>query len=842
MYDFVRNISHLLCCTPFKRQHDDNDHNGRRSSLTTFQIPASALSLPLPYNTVPHSSSEIHSIDDARALHHIFSSSSSIRGYHTAATTPGYQPTSRPSLDLDFKFGEHSTSRPTSRIEKLGGHIRQKLSGSHLSKSSSRKSIQKSSQDQAELQGIAEASPEQEPDIVAASHSTAGLSGLLASANASQGGYDSDAKSLGSPVLGSNAGTITISSGFVKQALEKFETRRSSHISIKNPASRLNTAFDKPEYDHTQSSQLATSTSRMSFAESLKIGTNESPKQLLRRVSTGIADGTIQSPSSSDLRTGRLPSITEVKSDWKLIPPKRSSSLPRACERQMLRVPLREIRSEPVPEESERHEHVKRTSLISELDPRVLDFVTHRESTDSAKPRNTQSEHVAATGASHRLAILTPVTSEQGMARLGSGSGSLASMSVDNESFHLFNMRISQRLASRTHLPTRSATMSANASRRSFSVDETQMPQYSRRVSAEHNRQPSDPGTRRLFEDLQNGRDHSQSWKTVTSAHSGSACHNLRPVGMGNASSWHLATPGTATNSYCSTARVTRRKSQANPHSLAVAGRSLSGGLVSPPSHHSKLAQRPSDDLSHLEKSLNTVHAAETSRNGFDDDNELRVPRQRWRDSQTSPTPISRHQRRSIRCTEDMSEISVAMALDRRNEKLTEIGLEEMSKPVKMFPVGLPMDGAKSPGQSGESSEARPDHQDISNRRTKSLSRHPSPMRECATNVWTRAFQQAQDMPQGQDKFLTVPRFDRDGRRKNLTSSLDAGSSQLPHDGSAASLDTKRSRSVDTGFRTSRFNINDHQHMCSMAKDPLSKAGFGPTADTALPPADFAID
>ena len=138
MHDFYRTVGHYFCCIPSYRS--PNDPNA--ASLSTLHLPASTVSVALPQHTVPHSSSESFS-QDAKALQHIFSSSSSVRGYQTAATTPGYEPVSRPSLDRDFKFGSSDLVKKTSGpIEKLGNHIRQKLSESRLSKASSKHDVQ----------------------------------------------------------------------------------------------------------------------------------------------------------------------------------------------------------------------------------------------------------------------------------------------------------------------------------------------------------------------------------------------------------------------------------------------------------------------------------------------------------------------------------------------------------------------------------------------------------------------------------------------------------------------------------------------------------------------------
>jgi hypothetical protein len=854
MYEFTCNISHLLCCTPFWRSHDDRDG---RSSLSTLQVPASALSVPLPYNTVPHGSmSETHS-DDAAALHHIFSSSSSIRGYHTAAKTPGYKRTSRPSLDLDFKFGEPSTPRPTSRVEQLGQHIKQKLSGGHLSRTSSKKSIQKSLREASDLGGIAEASPPDklDTDNAPASHSTAGLSCLLASRNASQGGYDSDAKSLESPVLASSAGTITIRSGLVQQTLEKLESQRSSFRSLTSPPSRL-----KNGLGHGRSNALkdlppspSVPLRRMSLVDALQLRDDETPKEALRRVSSGFEEGSIEVSTSPELRTARLPSIMEAKPDLHLLPPKRSSSLPRSIEMRKKRnsSPQTSIARN---QRDTTSESGKRTSFISEFYPRYLEYAEHRDSSDTADVAITvsQTEEELEEREERRVSVaVSPMQPEPTMPP--SRSNTMASsLYRDSDSIHLFNMRISQRLASRTQLPIRSPTMSPSGSRRSFSVDDTRAVSGHRRVSNEHNRQPSDPGTRLLFEDFSKARDQSQSWKTVTSAHSGSSRRDMHQAMQDNGSSCYLSNTAPATDSYCSTARVSRRQSQLNPHSLAVGGRSVSGDYTalrqrdhgvdsdSAPSNATQRRNRASSE--------NDPPAASTA---FNSQLGTRGTIQRAREREISPTPLPKRLRESRSRAEQMSEISIGKAIDRRNENLTEISLNDLKVLHKnantAAKAGRPemlrlTDGADSiaqstPGSVGERTPKVVDdtHCDRSGRNSKQRRSTRSRSTENTADIWARAFQQAADLPPNHDKFLTVPRFDRDGRKRRLTLSTDNVPAVVPRIGSGSSFGTRRSRSVDDAINAT-----------SLKKHAVSSTGSpGPALrmsdDTALPVVDFAL-
>lgn len=763
MYDFTCNISHL-CCLPFWRSDSDKH---RQSSLTTFQVPTSTLSVPLPYNTVPHGSGGLDS-DNERALHHIFSSSSSIRGYHTAATTPGYVPTSRPSLDLDFKFGESSPNKSSSRAEQISNHIKQKLSGSRLSRSSSKKSQQESVHKSSDLAGIEEASPDQQPfSTTNASQSTAGLSGLLASGNASQGGYDSDAKSLNSPVLGSRAGTITVNSNFVRQALEKLESRQSS-ITERGRSSNAPSASAQPlprsslPLDSNPASPPSGMSKRTSFVDALQMEKGESPQALLRRLSSGITEGTIDVPDTPELRASRLPSIKEVNTDWHLTAPKRSSSLPR---QQDIEAPSQTANRSALHADGQHLDtQEKRESLISQLDPRLLDFIDSEDRRDSneADGFSAFEDTDDAPGPSIPNFPLISPASEVPNSLTSRHAGPSSNGDTDRESIHLFNMRISQRLASRSRLPVSSSNLSPNTSRRSFSHESSMQISTARRVSREHNRQPSNPETRLLFENYQALRDQSQSWKTINSVEEPSQ-GDLQALVKENASSCYSSNVGTGTNSYCSTTRPTRRNSQVNPHSLAVPGRTSIPGLASPrpvllssPSNVivSHKLRRPQEPTQAQTKWTAPVFAKQRGRSAS-------MPQRR--NEEKSPTPVSRRQRDSIQNAERMSEISLAMALDRRNENLTEISVtdlqtgradgDEVAPKTSRTPYGdkstrkYPVDHC-SIERDGTAASAT----------TADLEPSGRSIMENATDVWTRAFQQASEAPEGHDQFLRIPR------------------------------------------------------------------------------------
>lgn len=817
MYHFTCNITSLLCCLPFRRRHSHNDgndnNNARTSTLITLQVPTSTLSLPLPYNTVPHSSSESHS-DDARALHHIFSSSSSIRGYQTAATTPGYVPTTRPSLDLDFKFGESSTQpRPSSRVEQISQHVKQKLSESRLSRASSRKSKKESTQKEADLTGIVESSPGNGGPLsdLVINQSPAGLSGLLGSANASQGGYDSDAKSLNSPMLGSSAGTITISSGFVRQALERFEPLSpSSRTPVKGARDASATS---PQHTMIQGSPFPSLPNKTSFADALRIEHDESPRTLLRRISAGIADGTIDVPATPELRAARLPSINEANTDWHLVAPKRSSSLPRKPQH------LEEKHAVDSTTGDRRlmtSEDTKRASLISELDPVLLDYLdqpSQRCSVDAVaqspveqdvdNPQVRKEANVRDENERDRPHLHSTSTGEN-----------------DRNSLHLFNMRISQRLASQSQIPGASSSTSRNASQlvvgkqRSHTTgSSSRATSYPTRVAREHNRQPSDPETKLLFEKKLDMGGQNSSWKTVSSVPSDF--------------SYPLLSHGRLDDiSVYSTANSTRRNSQSNPHSLAMGGRSFSGGTSS---HAKALHLSPAESgWSRQRKSSEGPRQSEDSwlapSHVYQRGRSLTIPLKRAGNDHTSPTPVPKRLREKTRVAEQMSEVSIGPVLERRNEMMSEVDHKLLIPPdgtLSRDSIDVRLENLDAPNYQNAGR-----HDDPASRRSSQV---PSiGIQECATDVWTRAFKQAREQAGTDDGFLTAPKFDREGRRRSTRSSI---SNEVSQEGNGAhpvsSSNSRRSRSTDDAHRVgSGLECNEHG---------LDRATETPSLPTSLP-------
>jgi hypothetical protein len=151
-------------------------------------ISASAESFAPPATSIPHRDRNLpdHVPEDAKASRDIFSSPSSVRGYEDARGSPRHGLT--PGLfNSDTGLAGRTLSRSAnSRLEAFGQAVKQRLSESRLSKESLKTIARSSSsQDSPERRGM-----------VSTSYASTGLTDLLMSRAASDGGYDSDAKTI----------------------------------------------------------------------------------------------------------------------------------------------------------------------------------------------------------------------------------------------------------------------------------------------------------------------------------------------------------------------------------------------------------------------------------------------------------------------------------------------------------------------------------------------------------------------------------------------------------------------------------------------------------------------
>jgi hypothetical protein len=470
-----------------------------------------------------------------------------------------------------------------------------------------------------------------------------------------------------------------------------------------------------------------------------------------------------------------------------------------------------------------------RTSLISELDPALRDCIdrySQRYSSDSLRPSASLHKlpHANWSDPSRQIGSLTAAADHD-----------------DAESVHLFNMRISQRLASRSQIPMLSPTSSANQSLHSLvpkkvraesTIPSDRTIRAPTHISREHNRRPSDPQTLRLFEANLVQRDASQSWKTVTSGFSeyessnGHASHGIFPRHSGTHPQENGTSLGLAPDE---SVKKIRRTSQLNPHSLAVAGRAASVGAstaslqrfgrhLSPADSGWSRQRRSSDNPRSSEDSwLAPTHLLPRGRAGS---TSRAIPHR----EHVSPTPAPRRTHDITKDDETMSAISLDHVLDRRNEHMTELSAqgvkvardENMSEEVCILQT---------------ESKRSIDHEGCYMREPQKSTPPPVPVKpahlqnsvpvfgiaESATDAWTRAFQKAsQDSNRDHNNFLLTPRYDRDGRRRSFS-----------RDSRALAIEPRRSKSVNEGLRSSI--LADLDESLSLSKTEFKTGEKGKT-------------
>ena len=867
MHGLYRHLSHLFCCAPFPRKSDDHSSE----SLSTLPTVASPLSVPLPHDTIPHGSSESNT-NDAEALHHIFSSSSSVRGYQTAATTPGYISTTRPSFDREYRSGSNSPSKPLQTpIERLSNHIRSRLSESRLSKASSKHGVRSPDVD---LHHVKESSPLKENinPPAANKQSTAELTDILASRNASQGGYDSDAHTIASPLLRSNAGTIKLSPGFVKQALESFKPPVPGRAlaPLPRPGSvdgHLSPPKNAPGHGQERSSSLPATPSKSVFAAALQLGINESPTEALRRLSAGIGNGTIKVPNIPEIEDMNLRSTRQVDSHWRLTAPERTSSLNQLDKD--LNAKLKRL-SDTV--ESAKRDSMlqvddidQRASLISELDPALLDYMSRYADRPSSEENHDddvddkdhdEGEKTMQSQEHHDLSsppeVRNPEVSKPDIQSLSE---------TDSDSIHLFNMRISQRLASQSQMRIQSPYTSNNTSTKSLAATSavnyrahaygaiTNLPRYPTRIASEHNRRPSDPQTRRLFEsDARVSKPDRCMWKTVTSVHSGSTSFDRNPMFKrlqeDDGGSFYFNDGEIGQSQLNSPLSGSPRSSLHNPHSLAIGGRSVSAGAPSEPANQSTQAKlvrskwysrRPSQDQSRASED-SWLAAGKVTERG----RSVSMPQKNNHVQQASPTPDPKRLRNNTEDAENISEISLEKVLDRRNEGLTEITAQELQDKCdeklskidhrlltvpNSFQSSFVNTGNNSPTALRTASPSK-DRLGAKAFAPDSVSHNAAAggLKQSGRYGWAKAFRNARkgsiDTPSG--GFLTAPRYDRDGRRRQSVRSSASDEGSFIRSPSISG--SRRSQSVSAARRSSAsLDLDAHQRLCSITRGPLPR-------------------
>ena len=505
-----------------------------------------------------------------------------------------------------------------------------------------------------------------------------------------------------------------------------------------------------------------------------------------------------------------------------------------------------------------------RTSLISELDPslihymsRYADHVSSEETSyddaadTSVDPSTTKRQPEGDQRPSVSLPVKPEAQSKSDIQSLGD---------TDEDSIHLFNMRISQRLASQSHMQVLSPATSNNNSTKSLAANSainhpaygqgsvTNLSRYPARIAVEHNRRPSDPQTRRLFESQdRNDKPHKKDvWKTVTSVHSGSTSFDptlkFHRFGGDDGSSLYFNDRETGGSQLNSPDNGSRRSSSHNAHSLAVGGRSISSGC---PTHPEKEV-RPLIPRFRLQNSCPSQENSRCSEdswtapgNAGQRGRSASMPQRRSQVQQASPTPTPKHLRGNTDNAEGLSEISLERVLDRRNEGITEISAEavqekrdeklsEIDHRLLAVPNISRTSSGISPRDNRPSAGHTNDHSARNGLRRSSVSNDTfaQGIREGASSVWGKAFREAREDPRSKPigGFLTAPRFDRDGRRRSDRTTTSNDESIVRTRERSVSASPMAQPIEDSRRSSASPDLDAHQRLCAQAKAPLPRA------------------
>lgn len=782
--------SYMSCC--FRVHQPDEDEFS--ANLNTLNA-RSPISVHLPASTVPHASSKRKddTRDDDEALRDIFRSTCSVRGYQTASEPMQLLAPGRPSFDADFKFGaQESEKKPTGRLEQLGSHIKQRLSEGRLSKTNS--VHQDISEDTGQKPSLGldntEASMTQKSN---------GLLELLMSRTGSERGYDSDAKSIHTMILRANDPTTRSSPSAAKELANALD------VALPSPPS--------PSCPEDESDQLKAGAGEAanddlplplpaptSFTDALLAERDSIPTVALKRLSASISNGTVKLPSprnsigslnhiaGKDRTSAGFMDLSPAEATYNteqqigiLSTLNRLGNTVAAAQRDSL---------SSLPDSN------LRASIVSSLDPTFIDFISRFAELDHSKHDSCLSEPSGdpdPTITGEKIFSSIPNNSSLYVQKEDDHSGREPNSCQvsDQASVHLYNMRISQNLASPslaayTSRPTTSHTTVSDSKPTSkeliISTKRQSTDSYlPRRATTEHNRRPSDPQTRRIFEHGDTTDKMLSQRKTVISYNTGVNDLNMRRVRAGDDGSSFYPSDNEP-NSGASSLRI---PSWRNANSLAIGGRSES---ISFPVSFSK-------------KSIDI--ASETGEDMGVRRNDLHSRRGNSQRSRSSSMPVSitpQHlylvtRNRNLNCTEDnekLSEISTAALEDSRRENLTEISAqaihdarnESMSEidhttVLEKGDRDLPLHSSVLSGQRQSSSGSKDVRTHWQRRRGSNSGATPDlchpKLLESTTDMWQRTFRQAAAEPHDENMvgFFFTPRYDRDGRRrKSKASSL----------------------------------------------------------------------
>lgn len=706
---------------------------------------------------------------------------------------------------------------------------------------------------------------------MAQSHRSTGLTDLLMSRTASEGGYDSDAMSITTPVVRSAAGTWRTCPPLAKDLLQStISSTESVADTTPQPnklAQREETSTSANRRERAKSSPLPDAAPKPSSTESLQLRHDESPSNALRRLSTGLANGTIRLPSTPELRAMRMPSMKELEASWRL-------SVAGSIHDMVTNEQERAV-NETMKILSDRIVEAKRESLLSPgsgsraaaLDPVLLKHMALYAEKHSSDETPLAASHATVTESCPKAAdqATAGVIEDQTRIRQDSQRDLHSLAESDKASIHLMNMRISQRLASTSVMPGSTPIHSNNTSSRSLASlsndgtfmgsDNLFISRFPSFITTEHVRRPSDPQTRRLFENVSN-------------------VNKSRPIGIAAPSRKHTepqivqtkATrmpPDDASSIYWDGGEIVdkdipsmsvRQSSFKNPNSIAVGGRLVPSSL-------------PARHLSGSIGQLSTAEENAWFKGGSSDESRCSKDSWGWTDpadldgrrsvslpepsnylkpESTSKAQGGKHIRRT-QSNERFSAMSVDGIYEQQNEQLSEAGpgnlrtdqeglttkvdhmmLESsmsLNKQERRISAGWLTQGQRS-GWGFDLVNSPAEDKAKRAPSTVSIGPNDAPLahiEESATNMWERAIRRAQVEPDERiGGFWATPQFDREGRRRSRMSVSERGATTHGKAADTELHDARRSRSAQWSRRSSfDVDIDRHQRMCSIAREPL---------------------
>ncbi|KAI1630101.1 hypothetical protein EDD37DRAFT_645822 [Exophiala viscosa] len=800
-------FSPLLCC--FGVRTDDEDHAA--SNLGSLQKPTSVVSVALPASTVPHSLGHSDSTSaDVDALRQIFRSSSSVRGYRTASRTTDSSIPQQSSFNADFnpQAKQSSHRKQSSRIEQLGNHIKQKLSESGLSKSSSKAHM--ASQDapcEMPLQRQTLAPLGVEETMVGLSQRSTGLLELLMSRTGSEGGYDSDAKSISTAVLKSSDGTIRLSPQRAKALLQSSPEHASPRKELPEDEQTPQTSGETQPQTNTATPKSPSSSPGTSLTKVLLAQQDESPTKVLLKLNEGVTNGTITIPKTPAVTETMNPMHRGSKAihDSNGSPSRSEARLQHNCTEvtDVLKKLNNTVGAAKRQSLLSNTAETPRDSLVSTLDPSLIDFISKYGERSSIETRKSiRLKNVARTDNLNLPGRDGYTSGETSILGKEDTSGKdVASLTGSEQSLHLYNMRISQRLASHSFnatssRPNTSHTVTQHSHKSSIDARPTTSHTASSgklpgAIAIEHNRLPSDPETRRLFENDENLVRPPSSWRSMTSSNMSESKRPKSSTSHGKASSFYWSDGETGHEAL-------QPRKTSNPNSIAIGGRSESVNLLvgSPSSTMSQMSNAEESAWFGGKPSQQQRSSEDQGQHdGPKRDRSVSMPSRGLSDSEGLPYLSGKKPERSIGANETLSVISLDRLADARREKMTEISTQavqdvrdERMSEIEPEKLGIPIRVGQEGGshrllfwsrsrQNSATSEIPPEAKQHTSENG-GLSRQESisigPLQESTTDMWRRTMKKAIRDPEEESLggFLTAPRFDREGRRRSTRSSI----------------------------------------------------------------------